>query len=85
MSPYTHTKGPWVAYKLEHGAGYGVQNANGDKTIVESLAIKREANARLIAAAPELYDLVQQILNPSASSLKLRQGAIDVLRKIAGG
>ena len=50
-----HTPGPW---KVNHGSVYTID----DKPITGSFATEREANARLIAAAPELLEALEDIL-----------------------
>lgn len=73
-----HTKGPWSINK--HGAIVGgefVQYANGSGQSQLAMATgahnisdeERNANARLIAAAPELLDLARAILTATERDL----------------
>ena len=55
MSNSKHTPGPWKTTYFRDSGGRTISHGvlSGDKTRVAA-SIKREANARLIAAAPEL-------------------------------
>lgn len=72
-----HTPGPWVAYHGPMGMDDGLnpffkgivailQQSGGDEntavtTVNDRTAFAYEANARLIAAAPEMYDALMTI------------------------
>lgn len=73
----THTKGPWTA--SEHGA-YGDYNGNSIVILGDDLRIavvlgydneETQANARLIAAAPELLEAVQALIDWNEAQTKL--------------
>lgn len=76
-----HTPGPWAFYWLDreqlrvHQAphiGVGVAGCYS------------EANARLIAAAPELLELLQEIVDRGLSMTRIAK-ARDVIAKATGG
>lgn len=60
-----HTAGPWECVKRSHGAMLVRSEASGVNgylaEIYSSRPSERDANARLIAAAPELLDALIQI------------------------
>ena len=55
-----HTPGPWVAEEFTHKTTrLRVRTADGAATICQVTAlIHKEANARLIAAAPDLFSAI---------------------------
>lgn len=56
----THTKGPWTAYGSEKTTHTGVKGADG-KAICHMVAGEHDwNNARLIAAAPDLLEALEQ-------------------------
>jgi hypothetical protein len=55
-----HTPGPWKAVRASHGVVDIFDN--NDHDIVTLFGCNREANARLIAAAPELLAVLQDLL-----------------------
>ncbi len=72
-----HTKGPWVIKEPRHpdhaGASYDVYGPDWDQSAprrdwpwrvasVTHSSPQSEANARLIAAAPDLYEALENIL-----------------------
>lgn len=66
MSERAHTKGPWRAVKASHGPidilddqGRGIVTVYGGGVGSES----KEANARLIAAAPDLYEALRWFID----------------------
>lgn len=68
MSPAQHSKGPWVQSLTDKGYHYG-QILGSDGEIVASVGYRRMpndpedfANARLIAAAPELLAALEETL-----------------------
>lgn len=74
MSDVKFTKGPWhVGSDFDNGeypitAIYDersiyVVSASGDREVISTE--ERRANARLIATAPELYEMVKSLLNES--------------------
>lgn len=56
-----HTPGPWVVAGPEAASGPGYVMTRGGTYIAKPL-INNEANARLIAAAPELLDALEAAL-----------------------
>jgi hypothetical protein len=100
----THTPGPWVISKvIKHGARcYRTIRQEGKFKLAEVFAFNEcatgtkegkaedAANARLIAAAPEMYDVLSELLDTLGLSrgygfdeeyAKLR----EVLAKVEGG
>jgi hypothetical protein len=64
------TPGPWVL--RERGLGFGVETEMGttiatcwrfNRGIPDATPTMEEANARLIAAAPDLYEVVKAIIH----------------------
>lgn len=94
MTMVTHTAGPWALPALDATNRFHVgQVVDGDgATICIAYGTNSEtvANARLIAAAPDLLALAHQYRNdlrhpPSADSITRRLAAIDaVLAKVKG-
>jgi len=63
-----HTPGPWIAhYCPEDGGEYSIHASNGIHVALSIGGTKSEAaNARLIAAAPELLEALQEAENALA-------------------
>jgi hypothetical protein len=92
MSAYT--KGPWIVEYDKEGA-WEVASPNGSRTngylVVCSrkahhlMADQMNANARLIAAAPELLEALQRIVNNPEARIggDIRAGAIAAIAKAA--
>jgi hypothetical protein len=70
MPNNTHTPGPWTvmctatkygfAYKIdEMEAEYETAEGSGDDSVMENANERNEANARLIAAAPEMLEALE--------------------------
>lgn len=73
-----HTKGPWVDQSPhivpdDKGIGYMICEIN---TLPHFHEEEQAANARLIAAAPEMYKLLKSVVH--AASLPEGEGWIDV-------
>jgi hypothetical protein len=96
MKTDTHTQGPW---HVGAGNGEGSIFADDGRTRLEiggttlySIAqitrgwseAEDEANARLIAAAPEMLAALQSLTHPMASDQDL-QNALAVISKVKGG
>ncbi len=96
MDTHTHTPGPW---HMGAGNGEGSIFADNGRTRLEiggttlySIAqitrgwneAEDEANARLIAAAPEMLEALQSLTHPMASDEDL-QNALAVIAKVKGG
>ena len=96
MNTHTHTQGPW---HMGAGNGEGSIFSDNGRTRLEiggttlySIAqitrgwneVEDEANARLIAAAPELLEALQSLTHPMASDQDL-QNALAVIAKVKGG
>jgi hypothetical protein len=80
----THTQDPW---KIEPFAfGWRIVGASGEEVaeIARSLNPDHKANARLIAAAPDLLAALQSLAHPMASDEDL-QNALAVIAKVKGG
>lgn len=56
----THTPGPWIPVAVEGGWDGVAENENRNSVIC-ALRLNNPANARLIAAAPELLDLLGRV------------------------
>jgi hypothetical protein len=93
---HTHTQGPW---HVGAGNGEGSIFSDNGRTRLEiggttlySIAqitrgwneVEDEANARLIAAAPEMLEALQSLTHPMASDQDL-QNALAVIAKVKGG
>ena len=92
-----HTPGPWTCKEAPHPqtdgvTGYTVQadTENGVAIVAEIyprpyLVVVREANARLIAAAPELLDALERMCDLFAEGVPPAMGpgsqGLDTLRK----
>ena len=96
MNTHTHTPGPW---HMGAGNGEGsifayngrIRLELGGTTLYPIAQIGRgwnevedEANARLIAAAPEMLAALQSLAHPMASDEDL-QNALAVIAKVKGG
>jgi len=86
---YSHTPGSWVAPVSRHGSkGCAVWTDDGLVHIADCrsttlLLGARQANARLIAAAPDLLACVQGLLEDGVSDALLYQ-ALDAYAKATG-
>ena len=85
----THTPGPWYAHgtKVSTWETQDEIDFHGDEVIAET---GYSANARLIAAAPEMYEVLSELLD----TLEMSKGygfdeeyekAREVLAKVEGG
>lgn len=73
-----HTPGPWKVYRATNGLVIGVGDAEGGGVMDPRGGLwldgpEREANARLIAAAPAMYEALKDLLavgviNPTGSA-----------------
>jgi len=95
MKTDTHTEGPWMYATGEdwdgahitdkHGRivadcqGCDMPGASGEVGTDEA-----KANARLIAAAPEMLEALQNLTHPMASDEDL-QNALAIIAKVKGG
>tara|TARA_R100000951_G_scaffold90563_3_gene78874 strand:+ start:618 stop:899 length:282 start_codon:yes stop_codon:yes gene_type:complete len=82
----THISGPWHAYQSRKNVHRDIASHDGSKIAKEV----HHANARLIAAAPEMYEVLQEL----AESMELaknygyeKEHAMiqEVLAKVEGG
>ena len=63
MAKTAHTQGPWFIRKNLNGRGALDLFGEGGQIIIgNALLINQEANARLIAAAPELLEICEEII-----------------------
>lgn len=72
MSNIRHTPGPWSARKPDGSNGHWEINAASIEQVAtawSALNGKEEANARLIAAAPEMADVLRPQLSKKARAL----------------
>jgi hypothetical protein len=89
MKTHTHTAGPWYPVTLGASPDYAWAI---DSELVEIARLSEwpdhkaeaEANARLIAAAPEMLEALQSLTHPMASDEDL-QNALAVIAKVKGG
>jgi hypothetical protein len=98
MKTHTHTQGPWqiqfwndssrpsrrdtpviTTEKDAIGELFNLWDEDGEDREAERLA-----NARLIAAAPEMFDALLALTHPMASDEDL-QNALAVIAKVKGG
>lgn len=79
-----HTPGPWSLHKRGPAERYEVQHGipgNWSPICVTFCGSQQEANARLIAAAPELLDICESILaEVDYEGLQLESGRAAKLR-----
>lgn len=62
-----HTRGPWKAHEYESPRGYYfVKSETTTEKIAGGQSMDCEANAKLIAAAPELLELARQYASECA-------------------
>jgi len=89
MNTHTHTPGPWHPVTL----GASPDHAWAIDSELHEVArlpewpdnqAEAEANARLIAAAPEMLAALQSLAHPMASDEDL-QNALAVIAKVKGG
>lgn len=87
MKNAKHTPGPWeVSGRYNVSATFGVQyNASNHSATAEQLS----ANARLIAAAPEMLKALELVLNDNrlmnAMSREQSRAILDAITKATGG
>ena len=81
------TLGPWQLSCID-GVEDSLMVGGGDdgSDIVADIRDRDEANARLIAAAPEMYEVLREIemLMPHSKAVK-HSGLREVLAKVEGG
>jgi hypothetical protein len=84
MNTHTHTQVPWHLGK--RGGNPAIYGKDGTEVaeILHGLTPEWRANARLIAAAPELLEALQSLTHPMASDEDL-QNALAVISKAKGG
>ncbi len=84
MNTHTHTPGPWhLGKRAGNPAIYG-KDGTEIAEILQGLTPEWRANARLIAAAPEMLAALQSLTHPMASDEDL-QNALAVIAKAKGG
>jgi hypothetical protein len=80
----SHTPGPWWVEDSDHPMGEGreVYDGFGRTASVYGDTLTAEANARLIAAAPELLAALREVADGCARRLRKGkdQGDLDTLR-----
>ena len=93
MSELKATPGPWFVYSDDE-----VRQVNGSIVVVpdsgefsegvyEDLVdgrLRRKANAHLIAAAPELYEFINRLIDDSMLDIGWREEAESVIAKARG-
>ena len=58
-----HTKGPWVAHEYGSPKGSFYVRGPNNERVVNGPSLTNEFNARLIAAAPDLLEALQRLVN----------------------
>ena len=84
MSHTPHTKGPWTL--SEHKSF--VQKHRGDRQIETIAEVYADANASLIAAAPDMLEALEEFIQcgPNAGhNLDLRKQVLEAIAKARGG
>jgi|688.fasta_scaffold1232921_2 hypothetical protein len=94
MNTHTHTQGPWrIETWIYQNARESVTIQTDKDAIATACNLWRDgddstfevmANARLIAAAPDLLEALQSLTHPMASDQDL-QNALAVIAKVKGG
>jgi hypothetical protein len=75
------TPGSWWIEKSHKSYNLFIDAANrGICQLIGKANSEREANAHLIAAAPEMYELLKQL--SVASTLELRKKATDLIKNL---
>ena len=64
-----HTPGPWALCQANDGRMSIRAGIDGDDSVLSLAAFQRDADARLIAAAPELLEALQAILNVEGAAI----------------
>jgi hypothetical protein len=89
MTHNDHTPGPWHACRVTPN---GTVHVRDDSNNVPAIAVcldargRREANARLIAAAPELLSALQRVKDATPQERPwLLADAFAVVEKVTGG
>jgi hypothetical protein len=84
MKTDTHTPAPWHLGK--RGGNPAIYGKDGTEVaeILHGLTPEWRANARLIAAAPEMLEALQSLTHPMASDEDLSH-ALAVIAKVKGG
>ena len=84
MNTHTNTPGPWHVGK--RGGNPAIYGKDGTEVaeILHGLTPEWRANARLIAAAPEMLEALQNLTHPMASD-EVLQNALAVIAKVRGG
>lgn len=84
MTTTTHTPGPWATY-INGGKDGWIANAEGDLIACAVRDDTMAANARLIAAAPDLLAALQGLVgNKPRGPYKDINAALDAIAKAKG-
>jgi hypothetical protein len=81
-----HTPGPWVFYRqssCDRGDSYGVKAPAPHYCVIPPLNID-PADARLIASAPELLQMLQEIVNKNLLNGAMLKDARTAIAKATG-
>ncbi len=73
------TPGKWVIKELL--TGYGVFSYTADERIGIADCLDNEANARLIAAAPEMYDAIKKLISKD-STIDTAEALLDAFLEL---
>ena len=80
MSKQNYTPGPW-AFDSAHDQVI-VESGFGNVAIAETYGEDWEANARLIAAAPEMLEAISAVINSIDNGTPARRTTLDAIRSI---
>ena len=85
MDEQKFTHGPWETFQ-DNGQPTWWVHVKGNRfhAICNTVQENDEANARLIAAAPEMYDFLQEITNSAGTALPYKYQAQVLIDKIDG-
>lgn len=75
----THTKGPWMA-EFEDGSDYLVVGPKTQYGIAKVVKLHCEADAYLIAAAPDLLEMLEAVTDALAGH-ELNNGDVSAINK----
>ena len=84
----SYTKGPWHLHKKESTTGFRIDSAGNEwQWLAEVFQApgfedEGEANARLISAAPEMYEIIKAMHNPDCDGTHCRFCVI--IKKVEG-
>ncbi|HGE8471328.1 TPA: hypothetical protein ACGD7V_000870 [Serratia marcescens] len=87
MSEFKGTPGPWVVDLYGVDARWNIDATNGDSVAITNQLARdndwaiRDANTRLIAAAPELLDALQELVHADCHGVRNSSAQVKALNK----